>query len=259
MSATSTNDAVAVLVHGVPGGPASWRQVRERLDANHPGLDHQTVAVPGWERTTPGTPEDLSYASVIDRIEAQVSPDCPVVLVGFSFGGLLSLSLAAQGTIDVRRMLLIDPMLFPLLRLGGFEEAHVLVDAMMAAYVADIEAGAPDAFGPVSDVWVGPGAYGRMPERAKDYLRSAGPLTARVIGTTLTATFEREQFAPITCPVLATWGGAGSDIWQRFTDSLQVLVPQTLVRCFDGADHDVLSTHPTEVAALIAAEVAALG
>lgn len=247
---------LAVLLHGSPGGPGSWRQVVERLEAASPDIAYRTIAIPGWERTAPGDVEDLSYDELLAALAAQV-PARPIVLFGFSAGGLLGLSLTARGLCDVRRLVLIDPMLFPLLDLAGFASEHEAVLAMMRGYLAAVDAGDPAAFEGVIDVWIGPGAYQRMSERTRDYLRSAGALNVRDVRATMAAAFSAHDFAAVTCPVIATWGGGGPAIWQRFTDSLRRLIPHTEVRTFAGADHDVLSTHPAEVAGLIATEIRA--
>lgn len=241
------------LVHGSPGGPSSWRRVTAELDANYPDITYETIAIPGWERTVPGDVEPLSYDQLVEALAAQMPVERPTVLVGFSAGGLFSLSLTARGRGNVQRLVLIDPMLFPLLPLAGFEAEHTGVLSMLHDYVAAVDAGDATAFERVTDVWIGPGAYQLMPPRGRDYLNAAGPLNARDTRATMAASFPAEEFGHVHCRVLAMWGGAGPGLWQRFTDSLHHLIPHAETRCFEGANHDILTTHPAEVAALIAA------
>jgi pimeloyl-ACP methyl ester carboxylesterase len=98
---------VMLLVHGLGGAHLNWMAVAPQLTADHrvyaldlPGFGRSPLA---GRRSTIGANVDL-----LTRAIARLSPG-PIVLVGNSMGGLLSLGVAAQHPSLVDALVLVDP------------------------------------------------------------------------------------------------------------------------------------------------------
>jgi pimeloyl-ACP methyl ester carboxylesterase len=98
---------VLLLVHGLAGSHLNWLSVAPKLAAHHrvfafdfPGFGRSPLA--GRRSSIPAN------VNVLKGVTAQVA-DGPVVLVGNSMGGLISLGLAARHPGFVRALILVDP------------------------------------------------------------------------------------------------------------------------------------------------------
>ncbi len=98
---------VMLLVHGLGGSHLNWMSVAPRL-AEH----HRVVAIdlPGFGRSPLAGRRSTIAANVdvVTRATAQLS-DGPIVLVGNSMGGLLSLGAAALQPALLHGLVLVDP------------------------------------------------------------------------------------------------------------------------------------------------------
>ena len=99
-----------LLVHGLGGSHANWLAVGGRL-----ATERRVVAVdlPGFGRSPLAgrSPDVASSRAVLARVMDVVSPDAPVVLVGNSMGGLVSMMEAAERPSRVAGLVLVDSSL----------------------------------------------------------------------------------------------------------------------------------------------------
>jgi pimeloyl-ACP methyl ester carboxylesterase len=98
---------VVLLVHGLGGSHLNWLSVAPRLAERHRVY---ALDLPGFGRS-PLAGRRSSVAANIDvlnRLIASLS-DGPIVLIGNSMGGLLSLGVAAMHANLVRGLVLVDP------------------------------------------------------------------------------------------------------------------------------------------------------
>lgn len=106
-----------VLVHGLGGSYLNWTTVGPRLARSHRvyaiDLAGFGLTPPAGRRSTVGANHEL-----LDAFCRVVAPDEPVVLVGNSMGGLITMMQAAENPDRVEAAVLVNPAL-PLVDLGG--------------------------------------------------------------------------------------------------------------------------------------------
>ncbi len=99
-----------VLVHGLGGSLLDWRDVAEPLTRGHHVWSLDLV---GFGRTPlAGRSATLqANQALVDRLIARIAGDVPVVLVGNSMGGLISVLEASRRPQRVGALVLVDPAL----------------------------------------------------------------------------------------------------------------------------------------------------
>ena len=98
---------VALLIHG---WSSSWYAMSPLLPVLSQGFNCVAVDLPGYGESPP-LPQGASipaYADLIAKLIEEVS-DGPVVLIGHSMGGMISMALALRYPVLVERMVLICP------------------------------------------------------------------------------------------------------------------------------------------------------
>ncbi len=113
-----------VLLHGFLGAPAAWDELR----AHAPARDDITPWMPG-HGPSPWTPGG-DFCAVVDAFAARVLPDAPCLLVGYSLGARVALSLALRHPARVRRLVLVG--VSPGLDSAAAREARVASDEALA-------------------------------------------------------------------------------------------------------------------------------
>src|SRR3954471_10889498 len=98
-----------VLVHGLGGSHLNWDLLAPRLTPHGRVL---TLDLPGFGRSEPGSRRSTVQANVavLRRFVRDVAA-APVVLVGNSMGGMISIFTAASAPRPVRGVILLDPAL----------------------------------------------------------------------------------------------------------------------------------------------------
>lgn len=158
-----------VLIHSSVAGAGQWRQIMARLSDRYRLI---AVNLYGYGATNPWDgPADQTLddqARLLAGIMAEA--DQPLSIVGHSFGGSVSMKLAALFPDCVDRLVLIEPNPFYLLRLAGrddaFHEAMTLRNCIKENGHAGTWAAAAAVF---ADYWTGAGSWDAMSEdrRAK--------------------------------------------------------------------------------------------
>ncbi|HEX5595570.1 MAG TPA: alpha/beta hydrolase [Micromonosporaceae bacterium] len=96
-----------LFLHGVGGSAWTWAPVADQL---HGAVRMIAVDLPGWGESRWRADFDYtshSLAAPLADVVAAITPD-PIDVVGFSWGGLIGLALAAQAPAAVRRLAMID-------------------------------------------------------------------------------------------------------------------------------------------------------
>jgi pimeloyl-ACP methyl ester carboxylesterase len=123
---------VALLVHGLAGSHLTWMSVAGQL-----ARDHRVLAIdlPGFGRSPMAGRRATIAANlaVVDQVIGQLA-DGPIVLMGNSMGGLISLGVAAERSSKLAALVLVDPAL-PLprgqrIRLDPFARTFLLAYAL---------------------------------------------------------------------------------------------------------------------------------
>lgn len=162
-----------LLIHSSVAGAAQWRRLMEEL-----GPRRRTIApnlfgygaTPAWTGPAPQTVGD--QAALV--LAALPRGDAPVSLVGHSFGGVVAMEAARRLAGRARRLVLVEPNPFPLLRMHGhrraYDEAVALGDRIRRAAAREEWRAAAATF---ADYWTGPGSWAAMPEARRDRFAAA--------------------------------------------------------------------------------------
>jgi len=162
-----------VLLHSSVSGNRQWRSLADALSDRYRAV---AVNLFGYGATTawPDNPSQSLYAQVrllllIPGIEAG-----PLHLVGHSFGAAVALKAALLLGSRVRKLVLIEPNPFNLLKQEGrteaFLEARALRDHVKCfGSVGDWEA----VGGRFADYWGGDGSWAAMPEKRRSAFAAA--------------------------------------------------------------------------------------
>lgn len=162
-----------ILVHSSVAGARQWRALMDAMsDQAH------LIAInlfgygktPAWTQGTPQTLEDQA------RLIAPFLPTdgTPVSIVGHSFGGSVAMKAASLYAAQIRRLVLIEPNPFYLLKLhgraSGYQEALHLQSTILRCGASDNWREAAEVF---ANYWTGHGSWAAMPQDRQDKFAQA--------------------------------------------------------------------------------------
>jgi pimeloyl-ACP methyl ester carboxylesterase len=156
-----------VLIHSSVAGARQWRSLMETLGDRFRFL---AVNLYGYGKTPPWPgPQAQSLLDQAKLLDGLLPGDgSPFAIVGHSFGGAVAMKAAARFGGRVRRLVLLEPNPFYLLkaagRRSGFAEAEALIGCLKAK---GGKGGWPAAAAFFADYWTGPGSWAAMPEDRK--------------------------------------------------------------------------------------------
>jgi pimeloyl-ACP methyl ester carboxylesterase len=239
-----------VLVHGSPGEGRAWARVMKHLP---PDMRVLTPDLPGY-----GASEPLSSRTV-ERTEAMASAigelikdgAGPCWLCGHSYGGNVALHTALLHRERVQGLVLIEPVFMRALELAGERETLAETHALFTTYLLRLDSAAPGAIGLMIDFWLGSGAYEKLPPPTREFLDGAAAKNAQDIRASFAETVSAAQLASFDRPVVIACGEVSNPVAQTIATSLARLLPQAQVQSIPAATHNMLDSHPREVAGLI--------
>jgi pimeloyl-ACP methyl ester carboxylesterase len=243
-----------VMVPGSCSTGAAWRPVMKFLDGRFRCV---TTSLLGYgataERRTAQDPSVLHEAEVVEAVIRKAGGD--VHLVGHSFGGSVSLVVALRKRVRIASLTVIEAPLPALLRHCG-EDAHYrsfrdMTDAYFAAY----RGGDREAIGAMIDFYGGEGTYASWPERVRGYAVETTPVNMLDWACAFDHPLSPEMLAAIDVPVTVAVGAQSHPAVCRANGLVAVAISGATFRTIGGASHFMISTHPAQVADLIAGHV----
>jgi pimeloyl-ACP methyl ester carboxylesterase len=238
----------AVLLHASTSSGAQWRSLAAALAGRY------RVHTPNFDASGPRPSTLEAEAAPIRRlIEAQGEP---VHLVGHSYGGAVALHLARTSPALVRKLVLIEPVAFHILRDGdpidaqGLHEFASTADAVRNAF--DPEAAARIFI----DYWNGPGSWDRTPAEKQAAVTAALPRLHGEIEAVLGEPAGLREMRFVRQPVLLVQGGLTRLSTRCVSHGLAMTLPVVSHRVVRGAGHMLPLTHRDEVNSLVAAHLA---
>ena len=235
---------------------------RQWMFVDHLLPDHQLIAPDligyGGSDSWP-TPGDMPFnadAQVIDSLIQQAGE--PVHLIGHSYGGAMSLETIVlqlqQNRLQVKSLLLIEPIYFHLLKNSIYADQWQAVQAIGDSCVACINAGdlagAADIF---MGFWIGDGQWQQMPEKHKQMII---PTMAKV-GDEFRGldrfTSTMSTFDALDIPVTVVRGQHSREPARAVAELLAHQISQAELLEIAGAGHMIPQTHPAEIGDIITA------
>lgn len=269
--ASSPHAEPAVYVHGHAGSSRNWTDLAALLSRR---LDGIAIDLPGFGWSEP--PRDYGVSSTATTLAGAVAAvsDGPVHLIGNSFGGTLSLCLAAQRPELVRTLTLISPAM-PFLNprwsgrvssetaklvLGGADslrrklattDPHKLVAESLAFCCADLASITPAR---VQDAVLEVKEALTKPWRAAAEASSFRALLWTLLRGCLPGRGSLRWLArQVKAPTLIVWGDCDPVLDVRLAARLAQLIPDTRTAILPGVGHLPHLEAPTRVASAITA------
>jgi pimeloyl-ACP methyl ester carboxylesterase len=238
-----------VLVHGSWDGGHCWDALRPELDSSHRVVSYDRRGHSGSERpaaawTRRDNEDDL--AALIEALGLG-----PAHLIGNSYGGLISLGLAARRPELVRGVTVHEPPAISLLD----ERSVAAVAGPLEAVLAEIEAGeaerATRRF--MDDVALGPGSWAQMPREMRASLIANAPAFAVEMADPRSSELQLADLDRLDGPVQVTRGDASPPWLMHLAEQLAGEIRGADFATIAGPGHAPQETHPGDYADVIRA------
>jgi pimeloyl-ACP methyl ester carboxylesterase len=245
-----------LFIPGSFGTGAGWKAVIDNLGS---GYRFITTSLLGYgataERRPPGCATMQEQTDVLDILFERIAE--PVHVVAHSFGGLAALAHAIHGKIKPASLILIEANPFGILRSAGEKELYATFGAMTRVYFAEFEAGKPDAARHVIDFYEGQGTFDAFSQKVRDYIIATTPSNIRDWSAATPFEPSPSDYARIEANTVVIRGGNGHPAMRRIAGILAAAIENARLETINGGSHLLPSTHPSELARLIRAQVAA--
>jgi pimeloyl-ACP methyl ester carboxylesterase len=247
-----------VLVPGSCSTGAAWRPVIAQWDGR---LRWVTTSLLGYGRTAERRMSEGAdiclEAEIVEAVVRRAASRTggPVHLVGHSFGGTTALAVALRRQVPLASLAILEAPVPELLRYKGEHGHYRAFRQMTDAYFAAFRAGDKEAIGAMIDFYGGAGTFAGWPERVRRYAVETTPVN--LADWTCAYRFEltAASLAAVDVPTLVAWGAASHPAMTRANRLLAEGMPDASSAAIAGAAHFMISTHPGEVARLVADHV----
>jgi pimeloyl-ACP methyl ester carboxylesterase len=238
-----------VLVHGSWDGGHCWDALRPELDSSHRVVSydrrgHSSSERPAAAWTRRDNEDDL--AALIEALELG-----PVHLVGNSYGGLVSLGLAARRPEIVRGVTVHEPPAISLLDGRGVAEVTRPLEAVLAEIGAGDAGRATRRF--MDEVALGPGSWAQMPQEMRASLTANAPAFAVEMADPGCSELRLADLDRLDGPVQVTRGDASPPWLVHVAEQLAGEIRGADAATIAGAGHAPHETHPRDYADVIRA------
>jgi len=219
-----------------------------------------TTSLLGYGRTAERrTAHDVSMALEAEVIEAVIrKAGGRVHLVGHSFGGLVSLSVALRNRVPLASVTIIEAPLVGLLRDRQELQHYAAFRRMTDRYFAEFQAGNREAIATMIDFYGGPGTFASWPARVRAYAVQTTPVNILDWASAYSFPLSMAALAEINIPALVLCGEVSPEAMQRAHASLRDCLNSARLVMVKGAAHFMLATHVDTVSGGIADHVQAL-
>jgi pimeloyl-ACP methyl ester carboxylesterase len=244
-----------VLAPGSCSTGAAWRPIMSRWENRFRCV---TTSLLGYGRTAERrTVGDTGINHEADILEAVVlRAGGPVHLVGHSFGGLTALAVALRHRVPLLSLVIIEAPAPDVLRQAADHRHCRAIRDMTQAYFGAFESGEEEAIQVMIDFFSGPGTFAGWPERVRDYAIRTTAVNILDWQTAHEFPLSPATLAKVAVPTLVLRGGASHPAIRRANELLAHGMANASLTTLAGAAHFMISTHPKEVAAIIALHIA---
>lgn len=246
-----------LLLHGGNSSGAQWRKVCGILDGAYRMITMDHYGHGGtspWPGATEARTHEAEAALVREMIRESGGP---VHLVGHSFGGGISLRLAAADTSEIISLTLIEPMAISVLQDAGETEFHEEARALAARFISDARAGDLEvAWERFIDVNNTPGTWKSYSE---DVRQKCYAVTDNIISgffSNLSHATTLAECGNIALPAMALYGETTPPRYRRMTEIIAGAIPGCALHAIPGAGHMSPLSHPEAVAEQLRAHLA---
>ncbi len=240
-----------VFLHGSFSTAAAWRDVGERLRGRARVIAPNLLGYGGTDDwPADAEPSIQRQVALVEAVFDHVAER--VHLVGHSYGASVAVATALARAAKLASLTLIEPLPAGILKQTGETEAYTNLRTMFLAYVEAFENGDRFACRRVIDYWGGEGSFDRFPEKLKEYCADTTRLNIRDWRDGWGFKPSLADYRALDVPTLIVCGEETHWVASTIARGLAALIPNSRLAEIGGASHFVISTHPDEIATLIA-------
>jgi pimeloyl-ACP methyl ester carboxylesterase len=247
--------ATIVFVPGSCSTAAAWRPIVAALAGRFRCV---TTSLPGYggtaERRTPIDPPMAREVEVVEAVvrRAAAVHHAPVHLVGHSFGGQVALAVALRRQVPVASLVIAEATVLDLLRASGEIEYDRAFRDVTCRYFTAFQQGRPEAIAALIDFYSGPGTFESWPARARDFLVASAPTNILDWASAYGFSLPLSALRTIDVAACIVCGGLSHPALRRTSELLSIHLPDASFVTIDDAAHFMITTHPEEMAGIIA-------
>lgn len=240
---------ITLLLHCALGAARGLRPLMAAL----PGQRCLSFDMPGHGGSGPWNPARDDHTHVLEVAQALLSRfDGPVDVIGHSYGGTVALRLALEDPVRIRRLVLLEPVLFAAARLAD-PDALWAFEASGAAEMAAFDAGdwalGAELF---FDRWGGAPWAGLTLAQQADVVARI-PMIPRSNRTMMEDQFGMvPRLGAVKCPALLLSGDRSPSVIAAVHEGLVAGLSRAEARVIPGAGHMLPLTHAAQIAQLVA-------
>lgn len=244
----------------IPGSfstPTAWRAVQKCLPQRYRFV---ATSLPGYGATAdtrrPGDSGIDHHVRAIETVAARIGE--PFHLVAHSFGGTVALAAALSGRIPVLSIATFEANPLDLLR-ASYADRHNDARRVSRDFAGAHRRGEADAAGRIIDYWGGTGSFAAMPEPVRDYCRATAGANVLDWDTAFGFGAADADLHRLSCPVLLVRGARANPAMAAITGELAGRIEGSRLAVVADAGHFLITTHPSDCAALLAVHLDAAG
>lgn len=241
-----------VLLHAGAGSGRQWEKVGSRLPSSYHLLAPDLIGfgdTPAWSEERELTHDDQAAVAVA-LVEQRAGG--PVHVVGHSYGGATAIRLVLTAPQLVRRLVLIEPVVMPLLPQAGEQALFDEYESVARRFIDDADAGRHEAaMSFFIDYRNGEGTWAAASAKTRARLLSVTPQTADAYRSNLNNSTTLADVVGIDAPTLLISGAETTAPERAVTEILAARLPRSRHEVVPGAGHMSPLTHPDEIAQLI--------
>ena len=243
-----------VLVPGSCSTGAAWRPVIAALGG---GFRCVTTSLLGYGRTDERrTLSDCSIAHEAEMLESVVRrAGGRVHLAGHSFGGLVALAVALRQRVPLASLTIMEapaPEVLPEAgEHGHYRAFRTMTDAYFAACRTHQE-----AIATMIDFYGGPGTFASWPPRVRAYAVETTPVNLLDWASAYGFPLSPPMLRAVDVPSFVLWGEGSHPAIRRANELIAIGIREASHTAIAGAAHFMISTHPEQVAEIVAGHAA---
>lgn len=235
-----------LLIHGSPANGDVWSKVTEAFSN---GPRNLTPTLLGHSEIQSAEAVEANIGDLAAALERQVG-DNQVDILAHSFGGVIALRLALRGTLKIRRIMLLEPVVLPVLKLTGESERYEIARRTFDEYARHYQEGEKYAVSRLIDFWFGAGAFECFPDPIKSYMEAQTAINLRDIQATMREPYDTAGLQALEMPIKIVYGTNSPQTTMRIASALCRLLGNATMTELSDANHAMVTTHPSQIAHL---------
>jgi pimeloyl-ACP methyl ester carboxylesterase len=244
-----------VLVPGSCSTGAAWRPIVSQWQSRFRCVTTSLLGYGGTAERRTLVDSDIRHeAEILGSVVRRAAS--PVHLVGHSFGGLSALAVAIRNTVPLLSLAILEAPAPEMLRQMEEYAQYRSFREMTDIYFSLFQAGDRNAIQQMIDFYGGAGTFAGWPQRVRDYAIETTPTNILDWASAYGFQLRRPSLVKIDIPTLVLWGESSHPAVRR-TNQLLAQCTKARAVTIDGAAHFMISTHPEEVARILAQHVSA--